>query len=154
MLWTSLQKCWSFASPPSMMALLMTSSSLPLLLSFRLLCRPSSISPPGDPTESLRASCDDQRVLERSWQPIICLLVASCLASHFSRVPFLLFLPWELFHIRNGLGGFSFPWHAADGDADRSVLCLFRGNLQSFVFSYVCMINCARKPTNPLQKSA
>lgn len=62
-----------------------------------------ALNPPGDQRESLRAPCDDQRVLEGSWQPIICLLVASCLASHFSRVPFLIFLPGELFYVWNGL---------------------------------------------------
>lgn len=63
---------------------------------------PALSSPQGN-RESLRALCDDQWVLERSWQPIICLLVARCLASHFSRVPFLMFLPGELFHIWNEL---------------------------------------------------
>lgn len=66
-------------------------------------------SVPQGTRESLRAPCDDQRVLEWSWRPIICLPVASRSASHFSRVPFLIFLPGELFHIWNGLVVFLFP---------------------------------------------
>lgn len=85
--------------------------------------------------ERLRAPCDDQRVLERPWQPIICLLVASCLASHFSGVPFLIFLPGELFHVWNGLVVFLCPDMLRESDSDRSALCLLGGkNLRRLVF--------------------
>ena len=97
----------------------------PLCFLLPVLCRPSPHNPPGEPGESLRAPCDDQRVLERSWQPIICLLVASCMASHFRRVPFLIFLPGELFHVRNGLVvSLCLDTLLWKSDSDRSVLHL------------------------------
>lgn len=116
--------------------LLMTSASLPG--SFPCFAD-LALSIPAGTWESLRAPCDDQRVLERSRQPIICLLVARCLASHFSRAPFRMFLPGELFHIWNGLLLFPLLWHT-DSASDRFALCLlsvYTGDL--FSFMYACL---------------
>lgn len=76
--------CPHYRSSPSNKTTPVTSSSLPspsLALQTKL-----SQSPEGT-QQSLRIPCDDQWVLERSWQPITCLCVASRLALRFSRVP-------------------------------------------------------------------
>lgn len=127
--WSCVLPSFPYSSLLNESCSLMTSSSLPLLSPFPSLCRASSHNPRGDAgeRERLRAPCDDQRALERPWQPIICLLVASCLASHFSRVPFLIFLPGELFHVWNGLVVFLCPDMLRESDSDRSALCLLVG---------------------------
>ena len=90
-----------------------------------LLCRLSSHNPPGDPGgESLRAPCDDQRVLERSWQPIIDLGVASCLASHFREGSISYIAARRAVSCLEWTGSFSLPWHVVESDSDRSALCL------------------------------
>lgn len=124
----------------SIRQLLMTSSSLPLL-SPSLAFVDRALSIPRGTRESLRAPCDDQRVLERSWQPIICLLVASCLASHFSRVPFLIFLPGELFHICNGPVVFLFPDMLLIATL-MDLRCVYLGKICRALFSamYACSI--------------
>lgn len=109
-----------------------------------------ALSIPQETRESLRAPCDDQRVLERSWQAIICLLVASCLASHFSRVPFLIFLPGELFHICNGLAVFLFP--------DMLLIvtmidlrCVYLGKICRALFSAMCACSIVQKSPTRFQ---
>lgn len=113
-----------------------------------LLCRLSSHNSlgVGGLRESLRAPSDDQQVLERSWQPIICLLVAGVLLGFTFQDGAISYIPaWRAVSYLEWTGGFSLPWHATECDSDRFVLCLLRENLQSFVSSHLCMFKCKRK---------